>query len=84
MTEPVIYRTGGAEMVEKSHTAEATSFWPGLMEPLRGLGERVAEFFAPAADASATDNVDSGVLTLRTPKPRTATRTPRKIEVRSS
>jgi HSP20 family protein len=29
--------------------------WPGLMEPLRGLGERVAQFFAPSADASATD-----------------------------
>ena len=42
-------------MVEKSHTAGATSIWPGLMEPLRGLGERVAEFFAPSADASATD-----------------------------
>lgn len=42
-------------MVEKSHTAGASSFWPGLMDPLRGLGERVAEFFAPSADASATD-----------------------------
>lgn len=42
-------------MVEKSHTAGAPSFWPGLMDPLRGLGERVAEFFAPSADASATD-----------------------------
>tara|TARA_R110001606_G_scaffold174209_1_gene320851 strand:+ start:607 stop:1032 length:426 start_codon:yes stop_codon:yes gene_type:complete len=140
-------------MVEKSHTAGATSFWPGLMEPLRGLGERVAEFFAPSADASATDDryeitielpgvgpedihvemhdniltvhgekreareergktwyfserrfgafnrsfrlppdvqsdevdaaMNDGVLTLRIPKPKPATRTPRKIEVRS-
>ena len=39
------------------------------------------------ADASAADDVDAasdaGVLTLRIPKPRPATRTPRKIEVRS-
>lgn len=42
-------------MVEKTHTAGATSLWPGLMEPLRGIGERVAEFFAPSSDASATD-----------------------------
>lgn len=43
-------------MVEKSHTAGATSMWPGLMEPLRGLGERVAQFFAPSADAAATND----------------------------
>lgn len=47
-------------MVEKSHTAGASSFWPGLVDPLRGTlnqwGERVAEFFAPSADASATDD----------------------------
>ena len=44
-------------MVEKSHTAagEAASWWPGVYEPLRGLGQRVADFFAPNADAAATD-----------------------------
>ncbi len=42
-------------MVEKSHTAGA-SMWPGLMEPLRGVGERVADFFAPSADAATTDD----------------------------
>jgi len=40
-------------MVEKAHTA-AGSWWPGLMEPLRAAGQRVADFFAPSADASAT------------------------------
>lgn len=46
-------------MVEKSHTAGAPSFWPGLIDPVRGTlnqwGERVAAFFAPSADASAND-----------------------------
>ena len=40
-------------MVEKGHTA-AGSWWPGLMEPLRAAGERIADFFAPSADAAAT------------------------------
>ena len=45
-------------MVEKSHTAagEAASWWPGVYEPLRGLGQRIADFFAPNADAAATDD----------------------------
>ena len=45
-------------MVEKSHTAagEAANWWPGLYEPLRGLGQRIADFFAPSADAAATDD----------------------------
>ena len=47
----------GISMVEKSHTAagEAARWWPGLYEPLRGLGQRVADFFAPSAEAAATD-----------------------------
>ncbi|MEX5727323.1 HSP20 family protein [Rhodovulum iodosum] len=40
-------------MVEKTHT---TGFWPSLYEPLRGLGERVADWFAPASEASVGDD----------------------------
>lgn len=45
-------------MVEKSHTAagEASRWWPTLYEPLRGLGQRVADFFAPSAEAAATED----------------------------
>lgn len=42
-------------MVEKSHTAGQTAWWPNLMDPLRHVGERIADFFAPTADASATE-----------------------------
>lgn len=42
-------------MVEKSHTAgPAAAWWPSFFEPLRGIGERVADFFAPLAEAAAT------------------------------
>ena len=37
-------------MVEKSHTA---GWWPQLYEPLRGLGEKIADWFAPRSEASA-------------------------------
>ena len=37
-------------MVEKSHTA---GWWPQLYEPLRQVGERIADWFAPRSDASA-------------------------------
>ncbi|MGI9476951.1 MAG: Hsp20/alpha crystallin family protein [Hyphomicrobiaceae bacterium] len=37
-------------MVEKSHTAGS---WPHLYEPLRGLGRKVADWFAPRSEASA-------------------------------
>jgi len=40
-------------MVEKSHTA---GWWPNLYEPLRTIGSKVAEWFAPASDASALDD----------------------------
>ena len=40
-------------MVEKAHTA---GWWPQLYEPLRGLGEKIADWFAPRADAAATQN----------------------------
>lgn len=39
-------------MVEKSHTA---GLWPSLYEPLRHFGHRVADWLAPASDASAGD-----------------------------
>lgn len=39
-------------MVEKSHTA-GSEWWPNLYEPLRNLGEKVADWFAPRSDASA-------------------------------
>ncbi len=37
-------------MVEQSHTA---GWWPQLYEPLKGLGEKVADWFAPRSEASA-------------------------------
>jgi HSP20 family protein len=40
------------KMVEKSHTS---GFWPSLYDPFRALGGRVADWFAPASEASATD-----------------------------
>jgi len=42
-------------MVEKSHSSWlAEESFGGIFEPLRGLGQRLAGFFAPQADASAT------------------------------
>jgi HSP20 family protein len=40
-------------MVEKSHTS---GFWPSLYDPLRHMGERVAEWLAPASEAAGNDN----------------------------
>lgn len=40
-------------MVEKSHTS---GFWPNLYEPFRGLGERLSEWVAPAAEASGAED----------------------------
>lgn len=37
-------------MVEKSHTVGS---WPNLYEPLRGIGQKVADWFAPRSEASA-------------------------------
>lgn len=39
-------------MVEKSHTA---GWLPNLYEPLSGLGSRIADWFAPASEASTTE-----------------------------
>lgn len=41
-------------MVEKS---PFESLWPSLYEPFRAFGSRVAEWIAPAAEASAKDGV---------------------------
>ncbi len=38
-------------MVEKTHTA---GWWPQLYEPLKSMGSKIADWFAPAADAAAT------------------------------
>ena len=39
-------------MVEKSHTP---GWWPSLYEPLRHIGEKVADWFAPRSEASALE-----------------------------
>ena len=41
-------------MVEKSHTA---GWWPHLYEPLKGIGERIADWFAPRAEAASAEDV---------------------------
>jgi len=40
-------------MVEKSHTA---GWLPHIYDPLRSIGHRVADWFAPRSDASAMDD----------------------------
>ena len=44
-------------MVEKTHTAAGSEagFWPNVLDPLKRAGEKIADFFAPSADAAATD-----------------------------
>ncbi len=39
-------------MIEKS---QMTGFWPQLYEPLRNFGTRMAEWMAPASDASSDE-----------------------------
>ncbi|MFN0113672.1 MAG: Hsp20/alpha crystallin family protein [Paracoccaceae bacterium] len=39
-------------MVEKS---SATSFWPSIYEPFRAFGTRLADWIAPASEASSDD-----------------------------
>ena len=38
-------------MVEKTHTA---GWWPQFYEPLKSMSAKIADWFAPAADAAAT------------------------------
>ncbi len=40
-------------MVEKSHTA---GWLPNIYDPLRNIGHKVADWFAPRSDASALDD----------------------------
>ena len=40
-------------MIEKSHTA---GWWPNLYDPLRNIGQRVADWVAPRSDASALED----------------------------
>jgi HSP20 family protein len=44
-------------MVEKSHTAAGrdTGWWPGVAAPLRNIGQKLADFFAPSAEAAQTE-----------------------------
>jgi len=48
-------------MVEKSHTS---GFWPSLSEPFRSIGQQVADWFAPASEASVDENGYRIVLEL--------------------
>lgn len=41
-------------MVEKSHTS---GFWPSLYDPFRQMGARIAEWVAPASEASGEEDV---------------------------
>lgn len=42
-------------MVEKSHIAAGlgADWWPSIYAPLRGVGQKLADWFAPRADAAA-------------------------------
>jgi len=40
-------------MIEKSHTS---GFWPSVYDPFRNLGSRIAEWIAPASEASSREN----------------------------
>ncbi len=45
-------------MVEKTHTAagEDAGWWPSLYGPLKNVGTRIADFFAPDSEAAATED----------------------------
>lgn len=48
-------------MVEKSHTG---GFWPSIYDPLRQMGSRIADWFAPASEASANKSAYTIALEL--------------------
>ncbi len=52
-------------MVEKTHTAGSTGTWPQFYEPFRNFGQKVADWLAPASEASSTD--DSYKISLELP-----------------
>jgi HSP20 family protein len=44
-------------MVEKSYTAQGghgADWWPGVLDPLRSFGNKVADYFTPNADAATS------------------------------
>ena len=41
-------------MVEKTHTS---GFWPSIYDPFRQIGQRIAEWVAPASEASGAADV---------------------------
>ena len=49
-------------MVEKTHSA---GWWPHLYDPLRNIGEKIADWFAPRSEASAVE--DSYEITMELP-----------------
>ena len=49
-------------MVEKTHSA---GWWPSLYDPLRNIGEKIADWFAPRSEASAVE--DSYEITMELP-----------------
>lgn len=53
-------------MVETSHTS---GFWPSLSEPLRGLGARIADWFAPPSEAKSAGDAYQISLELAGVKP---------------
>jgi HSP20 family protein len=44
-------------MVEQSHNSGANlaGWYPTILGPLHGMGQRIAEFFSPQSDAAATE-----------------------------
>ena len=45
-------------MVETSYRTpfhHGNDLWSGIMEPLKGLGNKISDFFSPTAEASGTD-----------------------------
>jgi len=40
-------------MVEQNHTA---GWWPNLYEPIRNIGQKVADWMAPKSDASTVED----------------------------
>jgi HSP20 family protein len=54
-------RTKDFDMVESSHTA---GFWPNIYEPLRAVGSKIADWFAPISEASSDNDAYKVILEL--------------------
>lgn len=48
-----VHSSSEVEIVENTHTA---GWWPQIYQPLRQLGEKVADWFAPRSGASAVQD----------------------------